>query len=449
MAEVTIVFIPEEDDIVWRISSEKVPHMTFLFLGEISDPSVIDNIVAYVEHTNEMSLHRFGMGVDRRGVLGDNEADVLFFEDEWNKDWLDDVRSHLLQNPNIKLAFDSAPQFDNWVPHLTLGMPETPAKKDTRENPGIHWVQFDKIAVWTGDSTGPEFILKRQDLSMSEKVQEFLSHHGVKGMKWGVRRAQRKAARKDKKWQKNIYTVKGAIAVHNHVAQHMNSKLPDLNARHPKANVNESVQSKATRAYIREYESMANAGYTNAVKAVHGTSPSGRFTARYDAAEHKIVIDETSVQHAEDTSPRLELEVEVDSTGHIVQFLEVRDEMAQSEEVLEFLSHHGVKGMKWGVRKRSGGKSSSTARTTFKKPPRKLSNEELQRRIKRMETERKYNSLNAGDKSKGRAFVEEVLSNSGRKVAKGVVTAAGFVAVKTLLESRIGNETLATVAKRL
>ncbi len=285
MAEVTIVFIPEEDDIVWRISSEKVPHMTFLFLGEISDPSVIDNIVAYVEHTNDMSLHRFGMGVDRRGVLlGDDEADVLFFEDEWNKDWLDDVRSHLLQNPNIKLAFDSAPQFDNWVPHLTLGFPESPAKKDTRENPGIHWVQFDKIAVWTGGSTGPEFILKRQDLSMSEKVQEFLSHHGVKGMKWGVRR-------------------------------------------------------------------------------------------------------------------------------------------------------------------KSGG--TSTARTTFKKPPRKLSNEELQKRIKRMETERKYNSLNAGDKSKGRAFVEEVLSSSGRKVAKGVVTAAGFVAVKTLLESHISSELASAVSKRL
>lgn len=286
MAEVTIVFIPEEDDIVWRISSDKVPHMTFLFLGEISDPGVINNIVEYVQHTNEMSLRRFGMDVDRRGELGDDNADVLFFTD-FNREWLENIRSHLLQNSNIRTAFDSTPQFDRWTPHLTLGWPDAPAHKDTRDFTGIHWVSFDKIAVWTSDFDGPEFILKRDlDMAMSARGQEFLSHHGVKGMKWGVR-------------------------------------------------------------------------------------------------------------------------------------------------------------------KRSGGKSSSTARTTFKKPPRKLSNEELQRRIKRMETERKYNSLNAGDKSKGRAFVEEVLSNSGRKVAKGVVTAAGFVAVKTLLESRIGNETLATVAKRL
>lgn len=288
MPRVAIVFIPEQDDFVWKVSSQKVPHMTFLFLGEVADVDV-PPIVDYVEHTANMSLHRFGMSVDRRGELspdgGDTAADVLFF-DKLNTKWLEDVRSHLLQNDRIFTAFNSAPQFDSWTPHLTLGWPDNPAHEIDRDF-GIGWVSFDKIAVWTEEWDGPEFILKRND-----------------GM-----------------------------------------------------------------------------------------------------------------------------------------------DMAMSDAVHEFLSHHGVKGMKWGVRKKSGG--TSTARTTFKKPPRKLSNEELQKRIKRMETERKYNSLNAGDKSKGRAFVEEVLSSSGRKVAKGVVTAAGFVAVKTLLESHISSELASAVSKRL
>lgn len=34
MANWAIVAIPEERDPVWKYSSEKVPHMTLLFLGE-------------------------------------------------------------------------------------------------------------------------------------------------------------------------------------------------------------------------------------------------------------------------------------------------------------------------------------------------------------------------------------------------------------------------------
>ncbi len=50
------------------------------------------------------------------------------------------------------------------------------------------------------------------------------------------------------------------------------------------------------------------------------------------------------------------------------------------------LEHYGTKGMKWGVRKPGTG-AASTHRTTYRKAPSKLSNEELLRRIARMETE--------------------------------------------------------------
>src|SRR5580765_4511101 len=68
------------------------------------------------------------------------------------------------------------------------------------------------------------------------------------------------------------------------------------------------------------------------------------------------------------------------------------------DKILDFIEHHGVKGMHWGVRKsRSGGVtvgrssgSRATERTVFNKAPAKLSTSELEKRIKRMETEKKY-----------------------------------------------------------
>lgn len=182
-----IVAIPREDDYVWKISSEKVPHLTICFLGDekVANVSKIEDFVGHVAKT---SLHRFGMSVDRRGLLGEKDADVLFFHP--NK-MLETARSYLLAESNIKAAYNSVSQYPTWTPHLTLGYPETPAKPDNRDYPGITWVEFDRIALWTGDYEGPEFRLDdnmSSDLSMADEVENFLKHFGIKGMKWGVRR---------------------------------------------------------------------------------------------------------------------------------------------------------------------------------------------------------------------------------------------------------------------
>jgi len=191
MAGVAIVAIPREDDPVWKVSSEKIPHLTILFLG--SNPANIDQIVNYTEHAAETSLTRFGLDVDRRGLLGPEDADVLFFSDAWDLKRVKDFRSYLLKDNNIKTAYDSATQFPEWTPHLTLGFPATPAKPDNRDYPGINWVSFDKIAVWTENYAGPTFELEvnmtlEPDMAMSDVIDNILEHHGVKGMKWGVRK---------------------------------------------------------------------------------------------------------------------------------------------------------------------------------------------------------------------------------------------------------------------
>lgn len=190
---VAIVAIPTADDRVWKISSQKVPHLTLCILGELTSDFPVEHITTYLAHVARTSMTRFGLSVDHRGTLGENQADVLFFRKDFMTDNLEDVRHFLLEDPKIRAAYDSVEQFPEWVPHLTLGFPESPAKVDTSDFPGIHWVDFDRVALWTGDFEGPEFRLDDNDwgsVRMNELVEEFLEHHGIKGMRWGVRRTR-------------------------------------------------------------------------------------------------------------------------------------------------------------------------------------------------------------------------------------------------------------------
>jgi hypothetical protein len=116
-----------------------------------------------------------------------------------------------------------------------------------------------------------------------------------------------------------------------------------------------------------------------------------------------------------------------------------------SNPVETILSHYGKKGMKWGVRK----DRPSTSRTTFTKAPSKLSDVELAKRIKRMETEKKYNQLNRKDISEGKKVVNEILASTGRRVATTVLTGASLLAIKTALSSKFGESVGEAATRRL
>jgi hypothetical protein len=190
---IAIVAIPSEDDYVWKVSSQKIPHLTLMVLGESVDN--ISGVAEFLEHVVDTSMRRFGLQVDRRGELGEDPADVLFFG-KYGVRRLEEIRTYLLTNEDINRAYHSIPQFPEWTPHLTLGYPDDPAKPDTRDYPGFSWMNFDTVALWTGDFEGPEFPLKDQDaiseeLSMGDRtVEGILAHFGVKGMRWGVRRSR-------------------------------------------------------------------------------------------------------------------------------------------------------------------------------------------------------------------------------------------------------------------
>jgi len=427
--ELVIVAIPSDDDRTWKVSSEKVPHITLLYLGSPNwDGNQMAEVASYVQHA-AANFHSFGMSVDHRGVLGDKSADVLFFNKSWSFKELERFRSQLRANQDIDKAYLSADQYPSWTPHLTLGYPETPAHKDTNDYP-ISWVNFDKIAMWVGDSEGPTFKLNEDrglEVAMSQvlnaqEVEEILEHYGVKGMKWGHR--------KDEKWAKTIYSVRGAVALHNHVAHKMNNGLIDKHNNDPRwKGKNLNTNRKLAELYYKEYAKLNDRVYKQSVNEVHGISPSGTKRAVYvnDSQGPRIEIRDVNARHADPIPmPDRTIKLKLDANGFIT------DANTADEGVIE---HYGVKGMKWGKRKSRQTEASHPdsqhvtdihMRVKAQKTTRPLSNKELQDAITRMNLEQQYSRLSGGNDrtrvQKGRVLIGKILADSGKQVVTQTVT---------------------------
>jgi hypothetical protein len=157
MAEWVVVAIPADDNPVWRISSEKVPHMTLLYFGEQNDVEKLHRATEFLQHMVKNSMVRFGLEVDFRGKLGPKDADVLFFHEDFSLRNVQDHRAQMLQQPDMFEMYNSVEQFPSWTPHLTLGYPDAPAKEPNPDYGFPGWIHFDKIALWSDDFSGPEF----------------------------------------------------------------------------------------------------------------------------------------------------------------------------------------------------------------------------------------------------------------------------------------------------
>lgn len=408
MSSLVIVAIPAEDDLVHKISSEKVPHLTLMYLGEASEDKNVDRIAEFVEHALSVNSHGpFYLEIDHRGELGDDKADVLFFEGGWDTKWIKSLRGQLLQQTDIHAAYQSEDQFPGWVPHLTLGYPDSPAKPipDDRR---LYSVEFDRVAVWDGNYEGPEFRLKwdrdalvethgstydgpfaqmssinQARAAMGLAVGEGdIEHYGVKGMRWGQKKTEsvsvngrpkmvtpKKAAKLDQKFERQVGNVDTFVKLHNAGADHVNKAIPELNAsfekKYPKEMNDGTLFNEAhpvTREYSKAYNDKFVEGLNQAAKAL-GTSPTGKIKVKI-MTENEESFSEfgwqaqvDKVKHAADDEEVLVFRIKRDKNGIITEVEQVADTIAQSEEFLEdFLEHYGVRGMKWGVRKvREGG----------------------------------------------------------------------------------------------
>jgi hypothetical protein len=174
--------------------------------------------------------------VDRRGTLGDKNADVLFFDKQWATE-IDRFRENLLQDDLINVAYHAADQFSEFTPHLTMGFPETPAKPDDSDYNRFSYVRFDRISVWVEDSIGPTFDLKSENqglevamsqIDVGQQVTEEFLHYGVKGMKWGKRKAAVEAARSPE--SSHVKTVQDKVKK-TKVSSATNKELQDVITR--------------------------------------------------------------------------------------------------------------------------------------------------------------------------------------------------------------------------
>lgn len=102
------------------------------------------------------------------------------------------------------------------------------------------------------------------------------------------------------------------------------------------------------------------------------------------------------------------------------------------------LYHWGIKGMKWGVRRyqNKDGTLTSAGRKRIHSTtkPKKMTDEELNQRIARMQKEKQYLELKKST-SPGKAYVTDLLKTAGNKIVGGAAGAIGGVAGKVAVDA--------------
>lgn len=135
-----IAAVPADGDDVWKVSGDGDPHVTLAFFGDAEGLDV--EPIAKVLGPLAAAMDPITDAVMGRGVLGEDSADVALIDARG----LAPLREALVADPAVTAAMARAEQFPVWVPHLTLGYPDTPAKGEPPQQ-----ITFDSLELWVGD----------------------------------------------------------------------------------------------------------------------------------------------------------------------------------------------------------------------------------------------------------------------------------------------------------
>lgn len=209
-----------------RLVGDEEKHATLLFFGETSTlpGEARQTLLDSVQMACEM-LFPFSESITDVVRLGSEVPPALVALLAGEN--LSQVRNLFMMNPAVKGYQDNVQQHPSFTPHVTLGHPDFTDEAIVRAlMRQIFKVRFDRLSVWWNDERFdcPLGIpTTSDDASVSAAIGKFLAehavedddhleHHGVKGQKWGVRRAVDSASGLVKKGRSSTPGEPGLIA---------------------------------------------------------------------------------------------------------------------------------------------------------------------------------------------------------------------------------------------
>lgn len=333
-------------------------------------------------------------------------------------------------------------------------------------------------------------------------VENFLAHYGVKGMKWGVRKSETSGEDKGPKLVLSEKLKSGeTISIYEHPPSLLGKMITKMSGKPDQfkafalrdkdgkkigdASFRRKSQDELYLNWIgvrtkHRGKGYASAALRGAVKyaqsegikrltlEVPGSSPDARHIYTklgfkdYDNGQkinpndiwgglYPMALDvpQKNVKHAEMTpEEKWELEFAEEFGDFLIKHFsnleiahgQTEGESMEGDHVDDFLAHYGIKGMKWGVRKKKGPASADASRKQSVKDKAKeggiqtLSNKDIQDAINRMRLEQDFKRLAVNEKPAVTRFVSSTLLEIGKREvqAQAGKQVAKFVAKKVV-----------------